>query len=246
MMEQYEHLAQVYDSFMYDTSYADWADYLAELLGEGVHSLLEYGCGTGSLTLELLRRGYEVCAVDISEHMLDIAAGKLRVEAFAPRLACADMAEFRLQRPVNAAVCACDGVNYLLSGGKLNAFFAGVYANLKQGGMFLFDISSAHKLEAVLGDEFFYDDADDGTLFWQNTYDAAKRQVTMDISLFVPDGEVYHRYEERHVQRAWGVEEIKEALTEAGFRNVRAMCFGTREPAGDTDERIQFTANKGE
>jgi ubiquinone/menaquinone biosynthesis C-methylase UbiE len=42
--------------------------------------LLEIGCGTGTETMELLRKGHTVVAIDISEKMLDILSSKVRKE----------------------------------------------------------------------------------------------------------------------------------------------------------------------
>jgi ubiquinone/menaquinone biosynthesis C-methylase UbiE len=44
--------------------------------------VLELGCGQGDLTLQLLERGAEVVAIDISPGMVDVARG--RVERFLP------------------------------------------------------------------------------------------------------------------------------------------------------------------
>lgn len=244
MSEQYARLAQVYDSFMYDVSYHDWAEYILPMITGS--SVLEYACGTGGLTLELAARGLEPLGVDISEDMLDVAAGKLRKNALDVKLVCADMAEFRLNKPSDCAVCACDGVNYITEGDVLERFFSRAYENIATGGAFLFDISSEYKLAEVLADEFFYDDSDEGTLFWQNDFDAQSRLITMDISLFVPQDGVYRRYDERHVQRAWSEGEITAALEKAGFTNIRAMGFMTEKRPEANCERIQFSAVKGE
>lgn len=244
MTEQYEKLAAVYDSFMYDVSYAEWAEYISRMM-TGV-AVLEYACGTGGLTLELCARGFDVLGVDISEDMLDVAAQKLRKNAYDVKLACADMTDFTLNKQAGCAVCACDGVNYITEREALERFFRNVYKNIAAGGAFLFDISSAYKLREVLADEFFYDDSDEGTLFWQNDFDAQSGLLTMDISLFVPRGDVHIRYDERHVQRAWTEEEIKAALKKAGFKDIKAFGFMTEEGPEADCERIQFSAVKGE
>lgn len=229
---------------MYDVCYADWADYILPMATGA--SVLEYACGTGGLTVELAGRGMDVLGVDISEDMLGVAAGKLRKNALDVKLVCADMTGFLLNKPMDCAVCACDGVNYITENEALERFFGSVHANISAGGAFLFDISSEYKLTEVLADEFFYDDSDEGTLFWQNEFDERRKLLTMDISLFVPEGSVYKRYDERHVQRAWSESEITDALFGAGFTDIKVMGFMTnREPEAGC-ERIQFLAAKGE
>ena len=60
-MEAYSEFAQVYDLFMDNIPYEEWCDYLVTLLKKyGVVDglVLELGCGTGSMTEALRRRGY--------------------------------------------------------------------------------------------------------------------------------------------------------------------------------------------
>ena len=55
-MEAYTSFAEVYDTFMDNVPYEEWADYLEDRLKEyGIRDglVLELGCGTGSMT-ELL------------------------------------------------------------------------------------------------------------------------------------------------------------------------------------------------
>lgn len=241
----YDQLSLVYDQLLYDMPGSEWADYLAGLLPDGPLRLLEYACGSGRLTQEFLARGHAVIGVDRAEGMLAQAAEKLRPLGRPFQLACADMAQFRLVAPMDAAVCGLDGVNYLTTEDDLKAFFAGAAANLAEDATFVFDISSPWRLEHVIGNDFFYDDGDDQTLFWQNSFDADRRLLEMSLTVFNRDGNRYRRIDELHVVRAWSEDEIRAALTEAGFRNVEVFAFGTREPPTEKSERIVFRARKG-
>ncbi|BDF58233.1 methyltransferase [Christensenellaceae bacterium] len=248
MSKQYEALAGVYDALMYDAGYDEWAEYIADLLcragvGPG-ERVLEYACGTGNITLRLARAGYRMTATDISEEMLFLAQEKTRRSAARVEYACADMCEFALNKPVKAAIAACDGVNYILEQERLEAFFAQVYHNIQPDGVFLFDISSAHKLKHVLGNEFYFDDGDEETYFWQNTYDDQTGLLKMDITLFVAEEGTYRRFDERHMQRAWKNREITDMLESAGFGEVRSYAFLSTEQANERCDRIQFAATR--
>ena len=75
-MEAYTSFAEVYDTFMDNVPYEEWAEYLAELLQEydiedGL--VLDLGCGTGSLTEILATKGYDMIGADGSAEMLEIA-----------------------------------------------------------------------------------------------------------------------------------------------------------------------------
>ena len=63
--------------------------YRALLRRAGVEakSLVDAGCGTGRMTVELAREGARVVGVDISEGMLRVAAERLRREGVRAQLA---------------------------------------------------------------------------------------------------------------------------------------------------------------
>ena len=246
MTERYSALAQIYDRLMYDVSYETWADYLLGFLKEqGIgkgERILEYACGTGNITLPLAKAGYHVIALDAVEEMLFIAQEKTRKKAQQVEYVCGDMERFVLNRPARAAVCACDGVNYLPDKDALRRFFRCVHTNLQENGLFLFDISSAYKLENIIGNEFFYDDGEEETVFWKNHFDEQNRMVTMELTLFIAQGSLYERQDEEHIQRAWERAEIEEMLSETGFTDIRAYGFLEKQEPKEREERIQFQA----
>lgn len=249
MSEQYSALARLYDDLMYDAPYEEWSRYIIELLHrEGVEpgaEILEYACGTGNLTLPLAKAGYRITAVDSSEDMLFRAQEKTRKNALKVNYACEDMCRFRLNRPVFGAVCACDGVNYLLAEAELRCFFELTYANLRENGVFLFDISSAYKLRNILGNEFYYDDGEAETCFWQNRFDDRSKTVRMELTIFIHrGGACYERQDETHVQRAWECAEVMRALHDAGFTEIEAYGFLSGDKPAGQEERIQFCAVK--
>lgn len=240
----YEHLSRVYDSLMYDAPAEDWGRCLLNLMKRGRQRVLEYACGTGRVTEHLLRAGMDVVAIDSSAEMLNMASEKLRPLGLPVQLVQARMEDFSMPERADSAVCACDGVNYLLERSTLGAFFRNVYANLVPGGRFIFDITSEYKLEHILADNFFYDDGDTETVFWQSEFHAATRICELDVTVFVRAGECYERFDEHHTQRAWRQDELLAELRKAGFHAARTFDFGTSDPPGPSSERILFCAEK--
>ncbi|MGA2520572.1 MAG: class I SAM-dependent methyltransferase [Acidimicrobiales bacterium] len=52
------------------------ADLVTHLVGDPPARILDAGCGTGRIAIELARRGYQVLGVDIEPAMLDVARAK--------------------------------------------------------------------------------------------------------------------------------------------------------------------------
>src|SRR5436189_2679035 len=70
---QFTDVAEVYDSLMAVVPYRHWVDYVERIWDHFATSpttVLDLACGTGNVTLELARRGYQVTGVDNSEAML--------------------------------------------------------------------------------------------------------------------------------------------------------------------------------
>src|SRR5690554_6114333 len=75
-MRPYTGFATVYDLFMDNVPYDAWTDYLIELFkiyGVEKGLVLELGCGTGSMTSRMAKKGYDMIGIDASEDMLSIA-----------------------------------------------------------------------------------------------------------------------------------------------------------------------------
>ncbi len=249
MTQAYDEFAAYYDRLMADVDYSAWAGYLVELLQEHdvlpEMAVLDCACGTGEITLRLHRAGYRMTGADASASMLEHAQHKARKSGAKIAFVQQTLQNICVHKPVSAITCACDGVNYLLSRDDVLAFFAGANRALKDGGLLLFDVSSAFKLEHILGGQIFGEDEPECTYLWQNCFDPESRLLEMRLAFFTPDGlGTYKRFDERHLQRAHTQAELTEFLQTSGFSLEGVYdAFTKKEPKPDS-ERIQFIARK--
>ena len=129
-MNSYSFLAGSYDKLTYDVGYADWADYIEKHFNKrGIpgKTVLDLACGTGSLTLELANRGYEMIGVDLSPDMLSEASEKAaETEGIPPIFLCQSMEKLDLYGTIDACVCCLDSVNYFTDLRELKEVFARV------------------------------------------------------------------------------------------------------------------------
>ena len=245
-MSAYQAFAGLYDALMDDVDYDAWAGYYLALIGRvGVdpRTLCDCACGTGAMSVRFARRGMRVTGVDLSVDMLELARRKALQYGVQAMFVCQDMCALALPRPVDALVCACDGVTYLLNDDRLRSFFTHARQALKPGGALVFDISSAYKLRQTLGNNFFGEDRGDVAYLWSNRFDEAAGTVTMDLTFFnrEADGR-YRRFDELHVQKAHEPEHLLALLAECGFSGTQV--FGDRHfnfPEAD-EARIHIAA----
>ena len=249
-MEAYTSFAEVYDQFMDNVPYREWADFLQEILQkEGINDglVLDLGCGTGSMTEELAGRGYDMIGVDNSEDMLEIAMEKRQESGHDILYLLQDMQEFELYGTVRAVVSVCDSVNYVTEKEELEQVFRLVNNYLDPGGIFVFDFNTEYKYREVLGDRTIAENREDSSFIWDNYYYEEEHMNEYELTLFIQETdqkELYHKYQETHFQRAYTLEEIGELLERSGLRFVAAYEDYTKDTPGKGSERICVVARE--
>lgn len=112
---------------------------------EGVHEVLEYGCGNGRIALPMARSGVRVVGVDASRPQIADFRARLRREDDAVRervrLVCADMRSARLKQRFELVLCTFNTFLHLYDRSDVERFLARVHEHLAPGGRFVFDVS---------------------------------------------------------------------------------------------------------
>ena len=247
-VEMYEDFAEVYDRFMDETPYGEWADFVEETLKDaGIRDglVLDLGCGTGSVTELLAKKGYDMIGVDLSDRMLDIAMEKRAASGLDILYLQQDMREFELYGTVRAVVSVCDSMNYILNEDELVQVFTLVNNYLDPGGIFLFDLKTEHYYKDLTGDAVYGQTEDDMSMIWENYYYEDERINEYHVTMFLreEDGR-YRKEEEMHYQRAYSVEEIISAMERAGLEFVAAYDNGTTNPVNEDSVRIYIVGRE--
>jgi SAM-dependent methyltransferase len=246
-MQPYSGFASVYDLFMDNVPYDEWADYVQKLLKKfniekGL--LLELGCGTGSMTRRLADRGFDMIGLDNSEEMLSIARDKSS-GGYDILYLCQDMREFELYGTVAAVVSVCDSMNYILTEEELLQVFRLVNNYLDPGGLFIFDLDTQYMYEEVLGDQTIAENREEGSFIWENSYYEEEQMNEVTLTIFVPETEeLYRRYEETHYRRAYSLEKVKQLIEEAGMEFVTVYDMLTEKKPKADSERVYIIARE--
>lgn len=239
-MEAYTSFAEVYDTFMDNVPYEEWAEYLAELLQEydiedGL--VLDLGCGTGSLTEILATKGYDMIGADGSAEMLEIAMEKKAQSGHDILYLLQDMREFELYGTVRAVVSVCDCVNYITDEKELERVFRLVNNYLDPEGIFIFDFNTEYKYKEILGEQTIAEDREDCSFIWDNYYYEDESMNEYELTLFIKeqDSNLYRKYQEMHYQKAYTLDAMRELVEWSGLEFVTAYDAYTRK-AADRDQ----------
>ncbi len=246
-MEQYEALAAYYDRIMEDIDYDAWCEFYKacfERQALPVKKVLDLACGTGSITVPMAKMGYQMTGLDLSAEMLALAQQKADEHHVRIRFSEQNIALFDAGREFDAAICSFDGYNYLTKPTDVRSSFSKVYESLREGGMFIFDVSTPYKYENILADNAFVYEYDDLFLSWQNYYNQKSGLCDFYLTFFIKNGDAWHRIDESQRQRRHPIASLKKALTEAGFTLLDIVSDTDFSPLAKTSERAYFICKK--
>ena len=244
----YDLIAPIYDEINKEIDYSSWADFIEAATAANSHSrpelVLDLGCGTGSMTIELGKRGYDMTGVDISVEMLDIARERAYGAGLDDKMLwlCQDMTEFELYGTVDLAVSCLDCLNHLTRAGELDKCLSLVHNYLIPDGLFIFDVNGRAKFENVYADRSYVMETDGAMCIWQNCYNPKSHLCDFYITLFNEEGGAYARYDEVQRERMYTLSTLKKKLAKAGFEFIGAYSDYSFTPATDDDERIYVVA----
>lgn len=248
MSDNFDLYARYYDLLYADKDYGGETDYVLSLLAahakKPARSLLELGCGTGVHALALnAQAGLKICAVDLSETMLEGARARAAAGGVSPDRVSfhqGDACSFRAGTTFDIVASLFHVVSYQTTEEGLSDLFGSAAAHLDRDGLFVFD--------------FWYGPA----VLWQRPSVRAKRLsderivvtrlaepvihdttnvVDVNYDLFVLDRVtgVTTELRETHKMRYLFLPEVDRLLAAHGFVRERAEEWMTgKAPSVDT------------
>ncbi len=247
MTEQYETLAAYYDRIMSDIDYGAWCDFYENCFttySDGVKKILDLACGTGSITVPMAKRGYQMTGIDLSGEMLTLAQKKADDERVRIRFSEQNMALFDAGQGYDAAICSFDGYNYLLKPDDVRSSFEKVMESLREGGLFIFDVSTPYKYEHILADNAYVYEYDDLFLSWQNYYRKKAGLCDFYLTFFIENGGTWRRMDETQRQRRYPLASLRKMLAEAGFEVLDTVSGLAFEEMEKESERAYFICRR--
>lgn len=215
-------------------------------LAQERNTVLDLGCGTGTLTELLARKGYDMIGVDNAEEMLRIAMEKRERSGLDILYLLQDMRELDLYGTVGAVVSVCDSLNYLLAEEDMVQTFKRVNNYLYPQGIFIFDFNTVYKYAEVIGDATIAENREDCSFIWENYYHEDERLNEYDLTVFVEEGQegLFRRFTETHFQRGYTLSEMRAFVEKAGMEVALVLDADTHEPPRECSERIYVVARE--
>lgn len=234
----YTLLAGVYDEIVVDPCYSEWTDFLVDLWGGEVDSVLDVCCGTGLLSAELVRQGFRVTGVDASADMLARAAAAVGPETPLVRAVLPDLP---VTGSFDAAISTFDGLNYLTPD-DFERSLAAIGERVRPGGWLAFDLHT-DAVFRLLAENPLLEGEDAGHGFSiASEVDPEARTCVTTITLVPPEGG--EPFRERHEQFVHSDAAVRAALRSAGFVDVRVVDEYSGRPATAQTLRATWLARR--
>ncbi|MBE6771772.1 MAG: class I SAM-dependent methyltransferase [Ruminococcaceae bacterium] len=246
-MMSYDNFSRFYDRLTDNVEYEKRADYFCRLLSMcGVNSgiLLDLGCGTGSMSVKMAERGFDVIGIDSSIGMLNAAQQKMFESGKNLLLLNQSMQDIDLYGTVDCAICVLDGINHLNSADEVRQTFKKVSLFMNKGGAFAFDVNTIYKHKNVLADNAFIYEFDDLFCSWQNNYNSSDNSVDISLDFFEEEDGVYYRSGEGFTEQAYELSDISTWLEDAGFEVVGIFDDLTTDNVKPDSQRAVFLTKK--
>ncbi len=236
--EAYDTLAPFYDRFTAHHDYDLWTDGLLTLAhthGLSGRRVLDAGCGTGKSFLPLLERGFHVTACDQSMAMLEVAASKAGRRPVT--LHCRDLRALDPIGEFDLITCLDDVANYLTDPEELTGALTGLAANLRPGGLLVFDVNTIATYRGFFSQTAVLEERR-LMMVWRGLAGeefgpGGLAQAALDIFCELGDG--WSRTTSRHDQRHHPRETVDRCIERAGLRCV--AVYG-QDPAVNFDAEV--------
>lgn len=244
MYSFYDALALHYDQMQSDMDCNEVADYIVSLIEKHLPgkdlselSVCDLGCGTGQVASILSTKAASVTGIDNAPGMLSVAAD--RDPGMKVMWVIQDITDFNLPYRQDVILSLTDTLDHIMDEKALRKIFLNVKDKLEPSGLFIFDVITEHHLKDVLGDNIFYEDYDEFTLLWVNSYDEENKINRAELTLFETeeDGR-YARYDGILEERFYPVDFFKEAAQEAGLSLEGIYADLSMTDPGPDEERI--------
>ena len=240
---QFNLIAPYYDDLMAGVQYRFWVDYVEQILNRiGFHprAVLDVACGTGNVSEEMARRGYEVVGIDIAADMIEVARTKTGGVEYHVQ----DIAELDLGRKFDLAISLFDSLNYITDVSHLARGIVRVGEHLRAGGVFIFDVNTVYALSHHFFDQANLLDDHGPKYVWNSHYDPATRICRVDMTFEIAEDGQSRQFKEVHLQRGHSLEELSQMLIEADFEVVQVYhAYKFRKPTRRSD-RVFYVARR--
>jgi SAM-dependent methyltransferase len=234
-MDQFKNYSKYYDTIYSDKDYKSETEFILNVLRKYSQTkgknLLSLGCGTCTYELLMAKKGYRITGIDKSTQMLDSASKKIKAEKLDSKIKIfkKDVRRFSFNEKFNNAMAMFNIIGYQTNNSDLEKTFRNVNANLKKGGLFVFDCwympavlkdRPTDRVRSIkIGDRKII-------RLTKSRLDLVKNIIEINFDVIdILKSSVVSEIKETHEMRYWSLPELAYFLDNTGFEIVKTCDF---------------------
>ncbi|MFI3329960.1 MAG: class I SAM-dependent methyltransferase [bacterium] len=190
-MNEYQYFSMLYDELTEDMDYTPWINIVNEYKG----TLLDVGCGSGTLLGTLKQIGYECVGLDLSQSMIDIAKKKFVMNHLDIELYVDNMLTFNLNKKFDIITCFFDTLNHLSSEKEIIKSLNNMNNHLNNNGHIIIDLFTREKMIDIDNEEFIFDEY---TYYAKWKMHSTSTQIIHNLEFVVGEQTIKEQYVETY------------------------------------------------
>lgn len=137
---EYNKLSEFFDAWNVNDDTEDKNAVIENILkGQGIKSVLDMTCGTGSQVFFLKKLGYDVVGTDLSKKLIKLAKNKTKVKDEEIEFVAGDIRKIKLNRTFDAIITIFNAIGHLTKN-EFEKAIQNIHNHLNPGGIYVFDI----------------------------------------------------------------------------------------------------------
>jgi len=223
MLQSDKDFIRYYDKLFHNKDYSQETNYILKAFEKfgtkKINHILDLGCGTGNHTIEFSNLGYNITGLDLDRLMIDISKSKSDDIDFIY----GDIKDYSFDYKFELIFSFFNVINYIDNISAMSDFLSGVYKNLDEGGIFVFDGWNGNQvcIDPPKTKEIYIEDEDfvaKGFLY--PNYDAFYNKANFQYKININDNGYEVMYENSLPQTYWTPFVLKQLLGNVGFSSV--------------------------
>lgn len=215
---------------------------------QNVKSVLDMTCGTGSQVFYLHERGYEVVGSDFSPALIEQARKKAKSQGQDIRFLNGDMRDLRVGQ-FDAVITIFNAIGHVTKLG-FSKTLQNIHENLKEGGIYVFDIFNLDAITDQVIDDFDVDIENvvgDVKIhhIQHSEFDRENRfLISHDYNTFLKEGHEPEIHTNTFSLQIYTAEELREMLIQTGFEIVHQYDMDGNDFVANKSLNILMVARK--
>ena len=226
----------------YEKTFNDFL-FLAKSFDFKLTNVLDYGCGTGTLSIMFARQGINVTGIDLSEEQIAIAKEKVKTLVLLSKVTfqVRYMVDFITSEQFDAAGSFFSPFCYLLTNQEVISFLENAYSMIRPVGILYFEFWNSYAVKPDLQSYLVAKDKDITINRFNRSYFDMKTGILKNPMnhLIIKDKQVISEFTETHKLRTYTIPQLTTLIAQTRWNLVDIYSNYYNLPPNEKEPKIE-------